>query len=302
MITDNKKFYTAKYDRVFKSVLCDEDNPYLLQEFLSRLLKKKVSIVEFLRNELPVNNSLEKVKTVDVLVKVDDEYIHIEINVGIPSYLHIRNFIYFSTIYSRKVQRGEIYDYKTQFIHFDFTYGIEDNEEDYIEYCVQSDRGEKYVPNIKIIEYNMDKIMEYWYNKNIPKVNEYKHLIMLDLETKGLKKLSEGDGFVGDFEKKLTNLNEQETFQSAMTYEEDQKLILNTEKKISFEEGVSEGITRGISQGISQGITRGISQGITQRNKEIAKNFLKLGTVSIEDISKATGLTVEEINRLQNID
>ena len=30
---------------------------------------------------------------------------------------------------------------------------------------------------------------------------------MLDLETKGLKKLSEGDGFVSDFEKKLTNLN-----------------------------------------------------------------------------------------------
>ncbi len=29
--------------------------------------------------------------------------------------------------------------------------------------------------------------MEYWYNKNIQKVNEYKHLIMLDLETKGLK-------------------------------------------------------------------------------------------------------------------
>ena len=290
MTTDNKKFYTAKYDRVFKSVLCDEDNPYLLQEFLSRLLKKKVSIVEFLRNELPVNNSLEKVKTVDVLVKVDDEYIHIEINVGIPSYLHIRNFIYFSTIYSRKVQRGEIYDYKTQFIHFDFTYGIEDNEEDYIEYCVQSDRGEKYVPNIKIIdnipnikiiEYNMDKIMEYWYNKNIPKVNEYKHLIMLDLETKGLKKLSEGDGFVGDFEKKLTNLNEQETFQSAMTYEEDQKLILNTEKKISFEEG--------------------ISQGEKEKQLEIAKTML-LKNMNIKTISECTGLTIEEINKLQNID
>jgi len=29
-----KKFYTAKYDRVFKTVLCDEENPHLLQEFL----------------------------------------------------------------------------------------------------------------------------------------------------------------------------------------------------------------------------------------------------------------------------
>ena len=112
---------------------------------------------------------------------------------------------------------------------------------------------------------------------------------MLDLETKGLKKLSEGDGFVGDFEKKLTNLNEQETFQSAMTYEEDQKLILNTEKKISFEEGVSEGITRGISQGITRGIT--------QRNEEIAKTML-LKNIDIKTISEYTGLTEEEIIKL----
>lgn len=52
-----KKFYTAKYDRVFKAVLCDEDNKELFQEFLSRLLKKKVEIIEFLRNELPVTTT-----------------------------------------------------------------------------------------------------------------------------------------------------------------------------------------------------------------------------------------------------
>ena len=96
-----------------------------------------------------------------------------------------------------------------------------------------------------------------------------------------------------DFEKKLTNLNEQETFQSAMTYEEDQKLILNTEKKISFEEGVSEGITRGISQGILQGEK--------EKQLEIAKTML-LKNMNIKTISECTGLTVEEINRLQNID
>lgn len=81
----------------------------------------------------------------DVLVKADKEYIHIEVNTGIPNYLHIRNFIYFSTIYSKKVQRGESYDYVTKFIHFDFTYGINNNEKDYIEYYIQSDDKEKYV-------------------------------------------------------------------------------------------------------------------------------------------------------------
>ena len=186
MSTKIKKFYTAKYDRVFKTILCDEDNKDLFQEILSRLLKKKVEIIEFLRNELPVQTTLEKVKTVDVLVKVDGEYTHIEINGSSPKYLHIRNFIYFSTFYCKKVQRGEAYDYVTKFIHIDLTYEM-NSEEEYIHYYIQSDKEVKYLENIEIIEYNMDKIMEYWYNKNIQKVNEYKHLIMLDLETKGLK-------------------------------------------------------------------------------------------------------------------
>lgn len=293
---EQKKFYTAKYDRVFKTVLCDEDNPYLLQEFLSRILKKKVEIIEFLKNELPVRNVLERVKTVDVLVKADSEYIHIEVNIGTPKYLHIRNFIFFSTIYSKKTKRGEKYDTDTKFIHLDFTYSNTEEEhkvkniakEDYIEYYVQSSTGEKYVDNIKIIEYNMDKIMEYWYNKNIQKVNEYKHLIMLDLKTKDLEKLSKGDDFVEEVSKKVTELNEQETFQSAMTYEEDQKLILNTEKHISFNEG--------IEQGIEQGIVQGIEQGSKKEKLDIAKKLLSLN-ISLDDISKATGLSIEEIKK-----
>ena len=83
------------------------------------------------------------------------------------------------------------------------------------------------------------------------------------------------------FNDKLTDLNEQETFQSAMTYEEDQKLILNTEKKISYEEGVESGI----------------EQGIKEEKIEIAKNMLSKG-MDIGDISEVTGLSIEEIRKL----
>lgn len=146
------KFYTAKYDRVFKTVLCDEDDKELLQEFLSRILERKVEIIEFLRNELSVNTTVERVKTVDVLVKVDGEYIHIELNGTSPNYLHVRNFIFFSTLFSKKTQRGEEYDLVTKFIHIDLTYGMVSNK-DVIKYYVQSDDKEKYLDNIEIIEY-----------------------------------------------------------------------------------------------------------------------------------------------------
>ena len=148
-----KKFYTAKYDRVFKTILCNEDNKELFQEFLSRLLKKKVEVIEFLRNELPVNTTEEKVKTVDVLVKVDNDYIHIELNTNYNKYLHIRNYIYFSTLYSTKVKRGEKYDLITKFLHLDFTYGLKEEKEEKISYYIQSNQQEKYLENIEIIEY-----------------------------------------------------------------------------------------------------------------------------------------------------
>ena len=261
------KFYTAKYDRVFKTIFCNEDNTVLLKGLLSRILKKNIEIIEFLRSELPVSSTVDKAKTVDLLVKADNEY------------LHTRNFIYFTNIYSKKVIRGEEYDYSTKFLHIDFTYGLSKNINDINYYYVMDENKNKYIDNFEMIEFNMDKIMNYWYNSDRKKVNEYKHLIMLDLDKNNLDKISIGDDFVKEYEKQVTALNNQETFQSFMSYEEDQRLIQNTEKKIAYEDG--------------------LEQDISQEKVEIAKNMLK-DTNDYQLISKYTGLSVENIKKLEN--
>ena len=139
----------------------------------------------------------------------------------------------------------------------------------------------------------MDKITNYWYNSDVDKVNKYKHLIMLDLEKNDLEKMSNGDDLVKEYEDKVTDLNNQETFRSFMTYEEDQRLIQNTEKKMAYEDGISHGIEQGISQGIEQGI----SQGIEQEKLEIAKNMLK-EKLDIATISRMTGLDADTLEKL----
>lgn len=78
-----------------------------------------------------------------------------------------------------------------------------------------------------------------------------------------------------EFESKLTNLNEDETFQSAMTYEEDQKLILNTTKKYAYEQGVKE------------------------RENDIVINMLNKN-FDYEIISDITKLSIEEIVKIKN--
>ena len=65
------------------------------------------------------------------------------------------------------------------------------------------------------------------------------------------------------------------------------------DKEASFNDGVEFGIEKGIKKGIAQGIEKGV-----EKNKlEMVRNLLALN-VSLEKISKASGLTEEEILQL----
>ena len=67
-----------------------------------------------------------------------------------------------------------------------------------------------------------------------------------------------------------------------MSEEEDKKKIQNSLLSEAKEEGISQGYTSGINDGI----------------KQTAKNLLSMN-MKVEDISKATGLSIEEINNLK---
>lgn len=53
----------------------------------------------------------------------------------------------------------------------------------------------------------------------------------------------------------------------------------------------------GIQQGIQQGKSLGIAEGSRQAKLETAKNLLNFG-LSIENIAQATGLTMQDVERL----
>ena len=63
--------------------------------------------------------------------------------------------------------------------------------------------------------------------------------------------------------------------------------------------GKKEGYSAGVSDGIQQGISQGIQQGEYKAKIETAKNLLAMG-LSIENICKATDLSIEEVNLISN--
>ncbi len=100
---------------------------------------------------------------------------------------------------------------------------------------------------------------------------------MFDLDKDDLKALSNGDDFVAKYTDELTKLNDSDAFQSWMTYEEDQQMILNTEKKMSY--------------------NAGLEKGQNDSKLEIAKKMLSRGD-NINDIIEVTDLSKDEILKL----
>jgi predicted transposase/invertase (TIGR01784 family) len=86
-----------------------------------------------------------------------------------------------------------------------------------------------------------------------------------------------------------------------MTTERDLKNQLDYARKVAIAEGLAEGkaqgMEQGMAQGMAQGMEQGMAQGMAQEKLQIAKNMLAMG-LDTETISKATGLSVDEIDNL----
>ena len=73
------------------------------------------------------------------------------------------------------------------------------------------------------------------------------------------------------------------------------------DQKAIEDAGYDKGLKAGITQGIKQGMTQGIKSGISQNQKDIVKKMLNKN-FDKNTIHEITGLSVEEINNINNIE
>ena len=97
VITTEKKFYTSRYDKVFKTVFAEP-----------------VEVLEFLSVEQPLEKITDKRKVLDCLVKVSDKYVNVEINLNdYDTAKAVRNFAYLCSFYNQNTRKGDAYDTET---------------------------------------------------------------------------------------------------------------------------------------------------------------------------------------------
>ena len=255
LLEKEEKFYTAKYDRAFKEVFLKEENEELLLSVLKESLNTKIAKIRQRNIELNSGNIFVRRKYLDILLETDQGLIGIEINSSVEDYLHPRNLAFQCDNYAHYTLVGENYTEDVQIIQINLTYKMQD-EELVRRYFIQDETGKKYAQNFQIIEWNMDKLMKFWYDKNEEIIAKYKHLIMLDLPKEELKELSKKDREVEKYMKEIERVNQDPRFREYMTKEEDQKKIYNTQMSKAFNEGVSIGEKE---NSIKEQVVKGIS-------------------------------------------
>lgn len=106
-----------------------------------------------------------------------------------------------------------------------------------------------------------------------------------------------------DFEmlaKKNNYLKEAYKQLDIISQDEQKRLEYTARQKALYDynELVYENYTNGYENGVSEGIVKGKIEGIHEEKIRMAKELLKMKTMSLESIAQCTGLSVDEINSL----
>ena len=239
------------------------------------MFENKIELIEIHSPEKIKENIYAKGQRLDVLVKADNKLINIEVNSGYYEALHRKSFGYIGGKYSEEVKVGESYLDMGDIIQINFTWELPKKYPILGEYpSIDVKTGIQFVDNFNIYEYHMDKIKELWYSGD----KEYEFLAIFDFDKEELKKVGSGDKYMTEFKKKVESLNNNKRYKEFLSAEEDMRKTNNTFKEIGRREGAEIGAL--------------------EEKRHIAKNLLNM-KMSLKDISIATGLTEEEIHKLQ---
>lgn len=284
-INPENKFYTLANDIIFKNTFDTEKS---LKRLLEESLDLKVNKILSNNIELPVEHIKERRKYLDLIIDTNKGIINVEVNHGFKDEIPNRNLLFFCKLISSSVKRSKSYlDIKkhiqlniTWNLHSYFNFDI--TKRKIIKCHIKDDETNNNIHDdiFEIVHINMDYFKDIWYHGDIKKENPFLMLLAAD-ELDKMEKISKGDKIMEELSKKVKQLNQDQEILDVIIENEDE-LIRNT----LYEKAVRKGISQGISQGIEQ-------------NKvEIAKNLLKM-KMSLSDISKATGLSTEEIENLK---
>ena len=267
-------------DSIFKAIVVNGKDTRLLDYILSDILEEKVHVFKFVPTELKIRRKSERVKVTDLIVESDNgKHILVELNSNFSKSTKVRNLSYYASYYSQIVEKSEKYDesLETVLINLNHDSKVELDKKTYLLKCNEDDSI--YTNTFKIININLVKYKELWYDECIKGNKKHIHLVMLNANMDEMKKLGKKDKVVKEFEERMLTLTKDGVVINHLSYEEDQEKIRRSE--------------------ISEARDEGITKGIAEEKDNIAINMLKKN-MNTKDIIEITGLSEKELKKLKS--
>ncbi|CCY45963.1 putative uncharacterized protein [Firmicutes bacterium CAG:822] len=281
------KLIPITYNFAFKKIF--RSNLDILRDFLKVVIPLDITDdcrIKLMDGELPKENKNEKKKIVDIYVILDGKiYVDIEVNRSKFENVLERNVKYKNKLSSMIPKTGEdvkVLKEKSLYQLNLNAYPKEEITDDIVVlYGLKSKKI--YSSNEYMIIKGLEKHRELYYSG----IKEEDVIWLTALTSKNFSELYKIISQVLP-EEKLKRFME-----GAVGMSKDE-FVLHEWNKELFDDLVKY---NEIEDAKKEGKSLGITEGIKKRNIEIAKNMLNM-KMSIEDISKATGLTIAEIQRL----
>ena len=271
-----KEIVPVGFDLVFKKIFGIRDNNKYIKHLLKKILKKEPKNIKILNSEFIGDNYNEKDIVVDFIVEIDaGDKIGIELNSVVNTSIINRNFLYMARIAGGDLDSGKDYSELHNHTQINFDFKGHHSKPIGVYKLMEVDEQEILTDVLTIIRIDVPYFVKRCYNEDAERLDSLTKFIGLMgiKERKILDKIVKGDAIMAEIYEKAKEFSKDEKIIGAYNLEEHRRKVMLSEIKEGYQEGkIDEKIN-------------------------IVKNLLNMN-IDIASISKATGLSVSEINNL----
>ena len=281
---------TLTNDYAFKRLLGSEENKPFLQDFLECILDltpQQVLDLEFMDKELTKEEFSDKTGILDVKLKLTDgTVIDIEIQASWNASFIKRTLFYWAKMYTADFKAGESYGSLHKCITINIIAdGFRLNDAIHSEYLLQEKTAHTILTDV--LEVHFLDLEAAKKAKEEGKATGKQDQLINWLRFIGATNKEER-AMIATMSPVLQMLNEKIDI---LTLSPTERKLYESRMKLKSD------ITTISETQVSAGVELGLAEGSRQKALETARNLLVIG-LSIENISKATGLTVQEVEAL----
>ena len=278
---ETKRFIPLKFDLMFKKVFANEEDLIPIRKLLKEVLGIVPKSVKILNSELIGRPYKDKKVEVDLIVELDDgTKVNIEINTYENKSIINRNVYYICRNISKDLSKSNEYDEINRHIQINLDYSVMHTNPIMKYRLYDKEAEEELTDMMEIIKIYIPYFKDRCYNEDVDELDsQTKFLGLLGVESsEEAKKLCNGDEDMEDIYDNMKKYNDEMDVMGAYDWEFHQNELKRQEIKDATEAAIKEGHEQGI--------------------ESTAKNLLK-ENIDISIISKVTGMTIEEINKLK---